>query len=108
MLDVADFIPDVPERRRNTGKKEDDDVEPGMIVPNPNTRKITYIYNTEKSENSELQIYNSRGRIIQSFKLNRESKSLEIDLSNQPSGFYVYRILLNGSIYPGNKIIIEK
>ena len=62
----------------------------------------------EPNENSEFQIYNSRGRIVQSIKLNPEIKSLEIDLSNQPSGFYVYRVIINGKIYAGNKIIIEK
>ena len=59
-------------------------------------------------DNSEFQIFNSRGRLIRSFKLISESNTLSIDLSDPTNGIYIYRIVTNGKIYAGNKIILQK
>jgi hypothetical protein len=62
----------------------------------------------ELPDNSSLQIFTSRGKLIKSYDLIPENKSLDIDLSDQVNGIYVYRILSKGQIYPGNKIILQK
>ncbi len=40
--------------------------------------------------------------------MNPKNPSPDIDLSDQVSGIYVYRIVSKGKIYPGNKIILQK
>ena len=59
-------------------------------------------------DNSELQLFTSRGELIRTYKLSPVSKSLEIDLNDQVSGIYVYRVVTNGKIYLGNKIVLQK
>ncbi len=104
-LDLNDMA-DASQERKRGNVKEDMPITEGMIVPNPNTGKMSYIYESE--EEGELQIFSSRGRLIKSYHLLPESKKLEIDLSDQMSGIYVYRVVSNGKIYPGNKIILQK
>jgi len=80
----------------------------GIIVPSPNTGKMSYIYTMSLEDKSELQIFTSRGELIRSYILLPENGSLEIDLSNQVSGIYVYRVITNDKIFAGNKIVIQK
>ncbi len=106
-LDIADFIT-IPAERKRQETDESTLLDQGIIVPNPNTGKMSYIYTMAYEDNSEFQIFNSRGGLIRSYKLVFESKSLDIDLSDQTNGIYVYRVVTNGKIYAGNKIILQK
>jgi hypothetical protein len=80
-LDLADFIENHQERRLSP-LIESAALDNGIIVPNPNTGKMSYIYTMESDQNYELQIYNSRGRLIQSQKLKHTSNAVEVDLSH--------------------------
>lgn len=107
-LDLADYITEGSEVSR-MGKKNGESLpDPGLIVPNPNTGKMQYIYSMEKESDRQLQIFNARGCLVRSWMLTSAANSLDIDLNDQPSGFYVYRVMANGNIYPGSKIIIQK
>jgi len=106
-LDVADFMTEPFERK---GKEivESTIYDTGIIVPNPNTGKMSYIYNNELNDISLMQIFSSRGKLIRSYNLISEINSIDIDLSDQCNGIYIYRVVINGKIYSGNKIIIQK
>jgi hypothetical protein len=106
-LDIADFSTNVYERR--SGKVHEEQLwAEGLIVPNPNSGKMSYIYSSGLSDDAELQIFSSRGLLIKSYNLKSNSTSIEIDLSDQANGFYVYRVVEKGVIHPGNKIILQK
>jgi hypothetical protein len=106
-LDIADFI-SIPEERRRAETESVTFFDQGLIVPNPNTGKMSYIYTNEYEDNSEFQIFNNRGKLIKSYTIEPDIKSLDIDLSDQPGGIYIYRIVTNGKVFSGNKIILQK
>jgi hypothetical protein len=106
-LDIADFIT-IPEERKSRETDESTLMDFGIIVPNPNTGKMSYIYTMAFEDKSEFQIFNSRGELIISQVLLPQNKSIDIDMSDQTSGIYIYRVVTNGNIYSGNKIIIQK
>lgn len=106
-LDIADFMDNSMERRSETEDKHTV-YDQGVIVPNPNTGKMIYLYSINSNEKSELQIFNARGTLIRNYSLPSDIPSIEVDLSDQTSGIYVYRVVTNGTVFAGNKIILQR
>ncbi len=69
---------------------------------------MSYIYTMADVEKSTLQIFTTRGELVSQYELFPDSKTLEIDLSDQATGIYVYRLMTNGVIYAGSKIVLQK
>ncbi len=69
---------------------------------------MNYIYSSEFEDQSILQIFNSRCQQIRNYSLNPERRFLDIDLSDQENGIYIYRMITNEKVYSGNKIILQK
>ena len=78
------------------------------LFPNPSTGTFTLqTVGTQNFASATIEIYNVLGERVKSEELS--AKSEEIDLTNQPSGIYFYRVLNeNGSVLGSGKVIIEK
>ncbi|MGP8214629.1 MAG: T9SS type A sorting domain-containing protein [Bacteroidia bacterium] len=73
--------------------------------PNPNNGLFTIQSNTAPV-NSIVEIYNILGQNIYQNKLN--TNTLEINLSNQPAGMYLYRVISEtGECIGSGKLVIE-
>lgn len=80
------------------------------IYPNPNKGTFTIsINNPEPSSESQiLEIYNVLGEKVFTEALNPIQSDNVIDISNQPTGVYLYRILSpNGVLINSGKLVIE-
>ncbi len=75
------------------------------IYPNPTDSEIILSTSeTSFSEEDEIIIYNLRGELLYSSKINNQQTSL--NLSNYPSGVYLVRSNING-VYKNFKIVKE-
>jgi uncharacterized repeat protein (TIGR03803 family) len=96
---------EVPELNANEGIK---------VYPNPNNGKFVIQMVNGKSSmlNDEIQIYNLFGEqvYLKSCQLSAISyQPITIDLSSQPNGVYLYRVISqNGSMVGEGKVVIEK
>lgn len=71
------------------------------VYPNPTNQSLT-ILNTSLEDIKEVMLYDISGRLISNF-----GKTLELDLSDTPSGMYLIQIRYNIGQTIGNKIIKE-
>jgi hypothetical protein len=62
------------------------------IYPNPNTGKFTFIAK-DLTSNVVLKIYDVLGQEVYTRTLNQAQQDYNIDLSNQPKGIYLYKII---------------
>lgn len=80
------------------------------LFPNPNNGAFTIqVVSSQWSVDSKMQveIYNVLGEKVKSEELRAESE--EIDLTTQPNGIYLYRVLNEGGGLIGEgKIVVEK
>lgn len=79
------------------------------IFPNPNNGEFTIEVNDgiDTSNNNTIEIYNMLGEIVFGTKLN--SSTTRIDISNNASGIYLYRVISEtGSLVSEGKFVIQK
>jgi len=82
----------------------------GVIVyPNPSHGTFTFQIKNEELKNKNIvEVYNMLGEKVYSKQLTKDSEQWTIDLSNQSSGIYLYRIITeSGSLVSDGKLIIE-
>ncbi|HXP50499.1 MAG TPA: T9SS type A sorting domain-containing protein [Bacteroidia bacterium] len=78
------------------------------IFPNPNNGLFTIQSNTAEV-NSTVAIYNMLGEKIYTQPLRQAQGDNSIDLSNSPSGIYLYRVLTEtGNLISSGKFVIQK
>ncbi len=81
-----------------------------QVFPNPNSGIFTIALGhpaDNAGEKTRAEIYNVMGQRVKSEEL--RAKSEEIDLSNQPSGIYFYRVIdTRGGLLGEGKLIIQK
>ena len=80
------------------------------IYPNPNNGKFTLQIANGKllTVNDKIEIYNILGENIYS-QFTIHNSQFAIDLSSQPDGVYLYRVVKqDGSLIGSGKIIIQK
>jgi uncharacterized repeat protein (TIGR03803 family) len=79
------------------------------VYPNPSNGIFNIVENGElKNENQTIEVYNLIGEQVYSQKSTFNSQ-LTINLNNQPSGIYLYRVLSeNGNFIGEGKLIIQK
>ena len=76
------------------------------VYPNPNNGIFT-ISNNEQGI-SNIEVYNPLGQIVYSQKLSTVNRTLSINISAQPSGVYIYRVLdKTGSVIGSGKLVKE-
>jgi hypothetical protein len=77
------------------------------VYPNPNTGVFTMELSVGSGQ-STVEIYNILGEKIMNEQLTKASN--QIDLSSQPSGIYLYRVIKteNGNLVGEGKVVIQK
>jgi hypothetical protein len=80
------------------------------IYPNPsNGRFQLVISNYQLGMNNTIEVYNVLGEKIYSANYSLPTTYYSLDLSNQPNGIYLYRVLsTNGSMIGEGKLMIAK
>ncbi len=61
-----------------------------LVSPNPTSDFIHFNFNVPATE---LRITNTMGQIIQDLKINEGVQQIQIDLSNQSDGFYLFQLM---------------
>ncbi len=76
------------------------------VYPNPTTGMITIEFNQNSGENCKVSVSNLTGAVVFRKELT-DVDNYQIDLTNQISGFYVLRIVINNQSYV-HKLVIRK
>lgn len=79
---------------RNVGITETSNPFTASVYPNPASQQITVNYLLDEGQNSELQIFDAAGRMIESLQLSPASTEVTIPVANYRPGVYFCR--LNG------------
>ena len=76
------------------------------VFPNPSNGMFTFQWVVISGECS-VEIYNVLGEQVKSFELSGQRN--EVDLSSQPRGIYLYRVIANnGSLIGEGKLVVQK
>ncbi len=82
-------------------------VDTVSVYPTPSSGKFTFQLSVATQPVVSIEIYNTLGEDVKSEEL--RAKSTEIDLSAQPNGVYLYRVLgESGSLVGQGKVVVEK
>ena len=71
---------------------KDVDVTLKPAYPNPTNTQVTIGYSVKNQDVNELKVYSIDGRLMDTVKLNGESGSVTLNVSNYPNGLYIYRL----------------
>ena len=78
-----------------TGLTEKSAIPVLAIYPNPSKGKFQItVKNAQPTDNFSLEIYNTEGKQV----YQKNNAISEIDLSNQPEGVFLVKVLYNGSV----------
>ncbi len=78
------------------------------VMPNPSNGTFTFLLEREKVNGESIEIYTMLGEKVYS-QFGICSSSFTIDLSSQPNGIYLYRVLNEeGGLVGEGKLVIEK
>ena len=79
---------------------------PFNIYPNPNEGSFT-ISLSNRNDRCNIEIYNVLGETA--YKATLNSYNTEIDLSGQPNGIYLYRVVnTDGTLVGEGKVVVAK
>ncbi len=82
------------------------------IFPNPNNGRFQIAISQQLSANSQIEIYNMLGQEVYSNSYQPRAinhQPINIDLSGEPSGVYLYRVITEAGNFVGEgKFIIQK
>lgn len=91
-----------------TGISEIQDQSQFQVFPNPNSGKFIIQASNGNVQSSIIEIYNVLGEKVYTQSITKSSR-LTIDLSSQPNGIYLYRVLTyEGEPNGEGKLIIQK
>ncbi len=76
------------------------------VYPNPAKMQFTLEFNDVISSNANIQIYGIMGNLVLNDYMPQGNYTKNIDVSKLKSGFYFYRIIINGTIVSSGKITI--
>ncbi len=80
----------------------------GRIIPNPNSGEMQFVYRLKEEDNALLEIFDIKGVLLQSFKLDPFVQSIPIHMEDLPCGIYPYRLIINDTKISSDKILIKK
>jgi hypothetical protein len=92
----------------NELKTNDEEVS---VYPNPNAGKFHVFCHSEQSEESQstIKIYNVLAESVLTETLRFTQGDNALDLSGQPNGVYLYRVIAqDGSLIGTGKVVIQK
>ena len=78
------------------------------LYPNPNNGNMTLECNLLQNETGVLNIYDVTGKLMQTYKLTDNSKSVVVNAQSLPTGLYLYEINVNGRQMRKEKLTIIK
>jgi hypothetical protein len=81
------------------------------LYPNPSSNGLFILdaSSLRVTEQSQIEIYNMFSEKVYSNELSTVNSQFSIDLTNQPAGIYLYRILSNdGNLFATGKLVIER
>jgi len=79
-----------------------------VVYPNPSNGVFTFQSSVVSRQSSVLDIYNMLGERVYAKQLTTGNSPFTIDLSNNTSGIYLYRITTeDGSVNATGKLIVE-
>lgn len=78
------------------------------LYPNPSNGNITLEYELENNEKGVLTIFDIAGKLLQTYQLIENSKSILIDAQGLNAGMYLYEININGKKVQRDKLMIIK
>ncbi|HTA26471.1 MAG TPA: T9SS type A sorting domain-containing protein, partial [Bacteroidia bacterium] len=79
------------------------------LFPNPNTGAFTLKAKSEELRVKSVEIYNVLGEKVYSNSYQPSANSYQLDLTSQPSGVYLYRVMDDsGALVGEGKFVIEK
>jgi hypothetical protein len=79
-----------------------------ILYPNPNNGKFTLSITNYELGITNIEVYNILGEKVYS-QFNIQNPTFNIDLSANPNGIYLYRVISeDGSLIGGGKVIIQK
>jgi hypothetical protein len=78
------------------------------IYPNPNNGEMTLLYELPNSNNAQLLVHNTLGKLIKQYELNNKAQQLNINEPSLENGLYYYTIMVDDEIVKTDKFIIIK
>lgn len=82
----------LPGTSSNLGVFDNEETSVGFSYPNPASQFITLPYHLNGTNTGIMTIYNLTGQVIESFDVDTTFDSILLDVSNYPSGMYLYGI----------------
>ncbi len=79
------------------------------LFPNPNSGAFTIQVESEKYKVESVEVYNMMGEKVYSSTYSLSTNHYSLDLSSQPSGVYLYRVMdKSGALVGEGKFVIQK
>ena len=78
-------------------------------LPNPFNGHTNLYFNFPDKADINLQIFDISGRVMHSYDFHKEEgqRSIELDLSQSPSGIYYYALYVDGFYKESNKMVLS-
>lgn len=79
------------------------------VYPNPSNGNFTVTFHSQKTGKSIIEVYNILGEQVLTAPLNNGAANNSIDMSSQPNGVYLYRVITeNGNLIGQGKVMVQK
>jgi hypothetical protein len=76
------------------------------VYPNPNNGVFNFQFENT-NQKGEIEIYNMLGKQVYNETLRQVQGDIRIDLSNEPAGIYLYRIIAEDGSAVNGKLVIQ-
>jgi endonuclease/exonuclease/phosphatase family metal-dependent hydrolase len=107
---ISDHRPVALKIKPNLNSGIDDINTSGLILSNyPNPfRNVTTIYFNKVQENTEIEIYNTRGQKVYSIKIPKGQSSIVWNTESFPDGIYLTKLFSNKNVIAKMKMVLAK
>lgn len=75
------------------------------LYPNPSKDGIFYLKMIQQFSEVNVLVADLSGRILLNKRCRKSNSNIVVDLSNQPSGIYIIKVLFNGEVITSKKAI---
>ena len=88
------------------GITEEGQAESFLLYPNPATSEIIISVPDFSAVNSQIQVYDSQGKLIEQFVMQSSTETLGV--SNYPEGIYFIKLTSDGEYLATEKLMIVR